>query len=158
MSSCAAQHANVRCEERNRYESWCVAHYGNELSYAEFLAVAGSSSAVAHTVAEGRTVAEAHAVDEGHAIDGAFRYESRDSESAAGTWCVVQRVDELLCAAPRVDDFRVGQRQCALSYEGQDRRACFGDSAARKRFALQATQMPTTTGSISISTSETPES
>ena len=71
---------------------------------------------------------------------------------------MVQHVDELLYAAPRVDDFRVGQRQCALSYEGQDRRACFGDSAARKRFALQATQMPKTTGSISISTSETPES
>ena len=71
---------------------------------------------------------------------------------------MVQRVDELLYAAPRVDDFRVGQRQCALSYEGQDRRACFGDSAARKRFDLQAAQMPTTTGSISISTSETPES
>ena len=150
MSSCAAQHAGVRCEERNRYESWCVAHYANELSCAEFLAVAGSSSAVARTVAEGQP--------EGHAIDGAFRYESRDSESAAGTWCVVQRVDELLCAAPRVDDFRVGQRQCALSYEGQDRRACFGDSAASKRFALQAAQMPKTTGSISISTSETPKS
>lgn len=132
--SYVARHQRVRCAAR----SDCA------LSYAERTVV--ESSAGARTVAEARTAAEEQTVAEGQpvaaahsegpAIDGAHRYELRDSGRAAGRSCGGQHGHESMCAARRVGDFRVERRQCALSYEGQDRRACFGDSAARTRFAL----------------------